>query len=157
MTSRRSREGSTLTRRAVLLTCTGGAVSLAGCLSGDDDTADEPAGTLHVNAASTVDRPVRLQVAVREDGVPFEEAVVSTSSLRGGDSTTGTVDDVRGGPFQVVVRVDGEQWDDFEATWKLQECVELTLQPTVTETELGVTWQCSHPTGARLENGVEST
>ena len=139
-----------LTRRRALLLCAVGIGSLAGCLSDtDDDTVDEPGGTLHVNASVTIDQPVQLQVALVEEGATVEESVIGTYHLRHGDGVEETYEEIQGGPFRVVVRIDEDdrrdEWDNFEKEWDINECIELMLQPTVSEEELGVVWSCTHP------------
>lgn len=143
-------ETAPLTRRRALFLCAAGIASLAGCLSDtDDDTVDDPMGTLHVDASSTVDQPVQLQVALVEEGSTVKESVIGTYHLRHGDSMGDTHEEIQGGPFRVVVRIDEDdrrdEWDDFEKEWDIDECSELTLQPTVREEELGVVWSCTHP------------
>lgn len=140
-----------LTRRRVLVCSTAGLVSLAGCLSpgNNDDPATEPTGSLHVIASSTVDQPVRLDVALVDPGAGFEESIISTSHLRVGTTVEETVDEIHGGPFHVVVQASGENegdsWEDFEKEWRLENCLEVTLQATVADRDLAVTWGCTYP------------
>lgn len=142
-----------LTRRRVLCSCAAGTASLAGCLSENDDDsrADELTGTLHVNVSSAVDQPVRIQVVLVEENDDPDESVLGTYHIQQGDSVEQTFSELQGGPFRVVVRVDeATRGDDFETMWTLEECAELTLQPTVRDGELAVSWACSHATGLRF-------
>lgn len=135
-------------RRRVLLLSAAGVASLAGCLSGDDeddDTEDDPTRKLSVIVSSTVDRQVTVRLAVIEGDASFEDSVVGRYNVRAGDSLENTLEGFTGGPFRVVLRVEDEQWDDFEIEWDLSECIELSLQATVREGGLGVSWGCTHP------------
>lgn len=122
--------------------------SLAGCLSGDDDDDDSPDEAprrLRVTVSSSVERQVTLRLAVIEGDSSFEESVLGRYHVRAGDSLENSLEGFTGGPYRVVLRVEDEQWDDFEIEWDLSECVELSLRATVMESNLAVSTGCTHP------------
>ena len=145
-----------LTRRLLLVACAGGTISLAGCAfpgsdsdPRDGDRSDERRGTVSVAVTSDVTDPVTVHVGLLEDDASFDESVIATYTLgAAGDVARSTHDDVRGGPFRLVVRrVDTDGRDEFETTWDLAECSEFGLYPTIRDDEIAVTTACTHPPG----------
>lgn len=147
---------STLARRGILIGCVGAVAALAGCVlperdsdERDGERLDDPGGTLSIEVTSDVPAPVSVEIGLVEAGASFDESVIASFRLgAAGDAARSRHDDVRGGPFRLVVRrVGANGRDEFETTWDLEECPEFGLAPTIRNDEIAVTTACTYPPG----------